>query len=421
MESQNKQMFEFGLTSKNIELNIPRENLLRCTIKESIFQVVPRFELVLKDNSNFTENIPIIDGDVLNIYMATNSDSKVFIKQDFLIGDYFIVPMNETETKTMLLSGFLDCKNLFFPHKNRSMNGNSKKVLSDIATEMGRELSDNKTLYGVSDSSFFDDVPKNVKDVIDDVRNVGEITPTDSMMWIQNSSNYDFINHIMNHAYLPKDTPFFYATVDGRFYYNSYYRAMNADPLYTAVFDIGASQTVYFDAKEANMMYYNYYDINVPNGDIKRNTGYGVDYYEYDNTGKTIKTNIFNDKTKNDYLNVNKKQTGVSRKMLLVDGGNTHSNFNRAYVQNNVIRNDMMGNCIALNIGSTCPVRLLDKILLKIPSNPDKSKINDIYSGEYIVTDIVHTVSFGGRYEKQIVVTNNGVNKSEFRKDYDIK
>ena len=178
--------------------------------------------------------------------------------------------------------------------------------------------------------------------------------------------------------------------------------------------------------EDKETMFYQSFDIVSINGAIKRKTGYGIKYIAYDGSG-SAKTTRYVDNTKNAMMkNVNKlytsKNSNVHQCTWSGSNPNVFSDYNTAMAQNHVIVSNLYENTISMKINSLTDVKLLDKIHAKIPSFSDSgNSINEVLSGEYLVVGIVHSLSYGGPYEKRILLSRRGLNISKDRNGYDVE
>ena len=63
----------------------------------------------------------------------------------------------------------------------------------------------------------------------------------------------------------------------------------------------------------------------------------------------------------------------------------------------------------------------MDKVFVKIKTAEAKQGTNDVYSGEYIITGIVHNINKDSQYTMILVLSRNGMNKTKSFNEYSSK
>ena len=384
------QLFYLKVVHKTMGVEIPKFNISWINIKESVFGIFPSFSMELNDPGNFSEALPIVDGDIITISWAANKTTDAnIITLDFKVSEYFVRPIHESKTSKIYITGFLNASDFFFPSKNRGFVGSSGIVLSKLVTEMGISL-------GTLDAT------------------------SDAMTWIQDGSNYEFINHILNRSYSPDSAMFAYMDVYGKFNYRDLNKALKQKEKFNAHYNLELAQTLGMSESESNSnIYFKAFDLVSINGEVKRNSGYGVDLVTYD--GKTFNiTSIKNTQKQTDLFD---RQSSVKSSYKYNGGSlnnaNVYPDYKAAIVGNSVRKMDFISNGVGLNINGLSQVKCLDKVVLSFPSFIQGGKhINDVHSGPYLVTNIVHTLSSGETYNKQVFLSRCGFNKSLSRTSY---
>lgn len=185
---------EFGITFPIIRINdlmISRYNIASMSIESSGF--VPTIDLTLKyDNTTFiSKNMPK-DGDMVSLYLRTNTDALTYLRNDFIITSCVIT--NNRATKINIYG------KMFIPELDssqfcESFTGTSKDVLKQLAKKY-------KIGFAFND---FDDT-------------------NDFQNWIKTEPGEEFISDIVKHAW-KDETSFFEAWID--LYYNMCYVNVN--------------------------------------------------------------------------------------------------------------------------------------------------------------------------------------------------
>ena len=73
-----------------------------------------------------------------------------------------------------------------------------------------------------------------------------------------------------------------------------------------------------------------------------------------------------------------------------------------------------------LNVNSQTIINIFDKVELIVPSLPiyDAGSVNELIGGTYLVAGIIHHISKGGIYKKEISLHRNGFNESNHQTSY---
>ena len=389
------QIFLVDLKLNNTDVTIPKENILSVELRESVLHLVPIAVISLNDKGNFTENFPIVDGDVLTLTIAPTKNSES-ITIELIVSEFVVSPRLEAKSSVLYLTAYLNIPTLFTPDTIEAKRGSSFDVLSQIVSTAGKIL--------VNDSS---------------------VTPSDDMVWYRHGSLFEYMSYILANSYVSDDTPFMFADSSSKFRYNTYKSAANKATKFMAKYDIAKTQQLFLDdVEDKYLMYFKSFDVVSINGTIKNECGYGVDCFSYN--GAAVNTERLDDSFKKTALaNV---YTGIaspsSLKILPWGKSNpdTYENFYKARILNQILKMNMFENTLTLMINPLTKVSLMDNIDVQFPSFFESNKsLNDVWSGEYLITTIVHTINFGGTYDKTVLVARRGLNKSTDRSYDNVK
>lgn len=388
------QAFYFKLFLKNAnnndDIEIPNETLEMVSIKEGILDIVPRMALRIADRGNFTENYPLYDGDVITIHFGASEEDENSHKMEFIISDIKITPTYEAKTSTLNISAYMNCPDFFYPYKNRALKGNSVDVLSQIAKEMG---------YGFV--------------------NRNSITTPDNMTWYQTGTNNSMMNHIIQRSYVMNDVPFIYGTKNMNFEYSCFSKCLETETKFIARYNIKKAQDRTLQDSDKGMMYYKQFDTISANGQDKRKSGYGVRNYNYDGSGGVVHDDIKTTFKQTDLFNSQKAYDGALSDRFYSgwNYGNAHGDYHKAIYQNYVFKNSVFSNTVELAVNPLTDISLMDGVMLDYPSFAQgSSESNEVWSGRYLAVGITHTMSYGGTYEKAVLLARNGINESASRK-----
>lgn len=189
---------EFGLTFPVIRINdvmVPRFNIKSMIISSSGF--VPTISLtIVYDNTTFiSKNMPK-DGDMVSVYLRTNTNALSYLRNDFIITSCTVTAKrNNNSTTRIYISGKMFIPELDSSQFCESFIGTSKDVLKQLATKY-------KIGFAFND---FDDT-------------------NDFQNWIKTEPGTKFIEDIVEHAW-KDETSFFKAWID--LYYNLCYVNVN--------------------------------------------------------------------------------------------------------------------------------------------------------------------------------------------------
>lgn len=360
------------------------QGILSVSISESILSVLPRIEVLLRDVGSLTEVRPILDKMVLSVTMGQRTDdieditSLLFNINSF----YFNSDVTLNQFTPLILSGYLAGEDMFAPNKNRSFRGSSDEILRRISREVKIPI---------------------------EIRTTGR----ENVIWYQDGSNYNFINHVSKRAFISNDGVFFYGTKDGNFVYTSIFTEKAKDLNFTAHYNPDRTEDFVITNKELDIMFYNSYNsLNVK--DCYNNIAcYGGTYTQYDLV-ESITREIHNGLGNTDLDNKFKKYSDIntfSLNMGLI-GDNSYKNIYRGKVQNEFFKFCLFSTTMLLNINTTTDVKLFDRVNLRLPSTIDRGEDNDVYSGEYYVAGLTYSVGDQNPYRKTALLCRSGINKS---------
>jgi len=361
-------------------------NIISITIKEWVFEILPKVELVLKYDPSIFEQYTIEDNDTFSIHLANSPKNPNMFKIDCMVHDYKISVIGDDRAKAIQITGILKCKNMFTLQNKCYSKKNSYQVFQEIAGDVG--LSINKS------------------------QNVNQL---DKMTWYQlNQNNYDFIKHVMKRAYIHDDALFFYANHKGEFVYTSLNTEVNKKDGKIAKFSIENFENWNPEEKDKTIWYNSYEIINLQ-GIFNKESNYGgvIEYYDLIDKKEASYSN-FNKMTELSFID----KDYYNKPVFGIYGGIYNSTtmygekYFESYVRNYFLRNNLLGFSLELNINSVIDVNLFDKVKLEMNSQITKS-FDRIYSGEYLITGIAYFISMNGIFQKRIYLSRNGFNKPD--------
>lgn len=390
------QIFFVDLRLNKTDLAVPKENILYVELREGILQLVPIVTIKMNDKGNFTENYPICDGDVITLTIAPTKEADS-ISMEFIVSEFVTSPRTEGKSSVFTLTAYYNIPTLFTPDLVSAKKGSSFDVLSAVVKECGSKVSNDSTA-----------------------------SPCDNMVWYRHGCVFEYMSYILSNSYVSDDTAFFYMDHTNKFRYNTYKSAAEKNAKFMAKFDIDKTQKLVLqDPEDKDMMYFKSFDVVSINGTVKNEVGYGVRCMSFNGEDDILDETITDSFKVTDLENVYTGLASPSSLRVLPwaqSNPDVYENFYKAKVHNQILKMNMYENTLTLMINPLTNVSLMDCINLQFPSFFESAQsLNDVWSGKYLITTIVHTITFGGTYEKTILVARRGLNKSSDREYNDVK
>ena len=359
------------------------DNIISITISENVLSLLPKIDLIMNDSGDVLHNRPFLDQDMLYVTMggrtSENEVSMIFTINSF----YFESDLMNQQGNALHIVGYLASDGLLTDTHRRSYKGSSDKVIGDIASNVGLTY-DNR------------------------------VSGIDSVVWYQNGSNYQFINHVAKRSYVPNDGVFVYGTSDSGIVYTSYNTELAKGAKFIAKFDteMTSNDVLYLD--DESTVYYDQF--NYINNTTMFNTQYtyGMSHTRYDLSEYAGYEYTINSKT-TDYFNMHKDYAGTISSGLYMNAINDKSyvdNIYRGKVLNEYYKYNLFSDTMLMNVNVLNDIKLFDIIDVDITSLIDRVSTNEVYSGLYFVVSISYTVTRNGRYTKEIMLSRYGINKS---------
>jgi len=362
---------------------IASNNIINLTIREWVLDILPKIEISIADFGALIEVVTLNENDEIEVFLGKHLESNNILHMVFQLSDFNVTVMADNRMLLLNIVGYLKVDDMFILKNRRFAGTFSKDVLNQIATETGLE--------------FY---------------NKYNINTNDQMTWLQvNSSNYNFVKHVLKRSYIANDVVFGYADHTNRFIFTSLNREIDNNNYKVAKFNVKESE--FKTDSQDNNIYYNAYDVVNLSGHYNKITGYGVkvDYYdlEIDNSITYNTINKISDSLK---TFIKTDTNGTKTKNIIGGSFNDLNLYSDKYYEtmgrNEFLINSMFGFSIAIQIDAEEDINLFDKIQLVLPSLV--SEFNDKYSGFYLVGGIIHTIDNGGIYRKCLSLHTNGRN-----------
>jgi hypothetical protein len=368
-------------------IDVPVDSISSIVIRNWIFDVIPRIELTIQDNGTFCEIYPLTDATEILLEIGKSKESN-HITTTFILDNYAIDILAGNSSNIITITGFLKYNDFFFPvHTRAFKNQTSISVLEKIAGEAGWT-----------------------------VNNVIPSQSNDKMSWLQiNSSNYDFLQHVLKRSSITNDLLIAYAKFNSTFIITSLKTAISQSFLKTCRFDLKkAAADVLTDKNDAMVLWTNGYKVDSIAGYLNKIGGYGLTSSFYDMTSaKTLSSAI----DSHPLAKYKSNQSYIGKFVDSINYGSLNANMSNNYYKGQITNRNLMasqfGTMITAKINPLAlnKVNLMDVINFTMPSINARQN-NEIYSGDYLVCGMVAYSSKSSPLQLEINLLRNGRNKS---------
>jgi len=386
------------------------------TIREWVFDTLPRIEIDLSDNGRFTDQIPLEDNDEIEIEINNFASEEPPIKSTFILQDWEFKNSGPGKSQQTLitLTGLLKTTDMTFPIKRRIFaSRNSQEVFETIAGEAGLDFE-------------------------------SKVTPKDEMNWIQmESSNHDFLRHVLYRSYVgDNDTPFLYTDRKGKMTYTSLRKELGKEQeIKRFVFNIQSavlnSQTKNEEEteelleeereQEGNIFYFFNWKFKNMAGTFNKTNSYGRSFNYYD-----LSDDIHREITTDDHplsmhslkdkANVETPTIVHSDNYGIQDNSNVHENYHLAFTQNKYLRDNFFSSYLMIYTRPNDNIKLFDLVNIEVPSLlPIETNVDEVHSGRYIVGGIIHNVAKQSIYNTILILFRNGMDVKGYLKNFESK
>ena len=421
--NDNKKILEVDHGQKNFVLKVSINGvdvepltIENITIREWIFDKLPRLELSFVDAGRFVDQYPLQDNDEIKITLNNFNDEDPVIEAKFDLQDYVIKNMGRSQRSqvSIEITGLLKTDEFTFPLKSRAFKGkNSSEVCDKISQEAGLKFE-------------------------------SRVTPADSMNWLQiNSSNIDMLSHVTQRAYVKKDDmTFIYVDRDGTLVYTSLNTETGKEDVKLAKFNLEKSSlnSALFtsdalekikknDAEQykskTDIVYFNNFFYNNVAGTFNKKNSYGYRFFYNDMDVSKKKILDFDEHPLSDNSLKEKDNIGkiVSNKINgFLDTDNVFEHYFTSLGQNEYIRDNFFSSCLVIYTGPRNTLKLFDKVNVELPTtSPIESDLDEVHSGNYIVGGIIHEASKNSIYNTIVILFRNGLNVKGFKKEFETR
>lgn len=368
---------------------IPWNNVRSLTVREYIYDMIPRFKLSFTDDGFFTTDNPLCENQIIEVIASYSDTGKNIINQKFKIISY----------EQIVLSSNIDNLYLF------SVEG----ILHSAAKI-------NKEIYNKSyKQKTFSEVVEQIASNSSLTSNIA-IQSKDRMNWFQTNKSYvAFLNEsIYKSSVGDNDAPFCYIDRHGTLNYSS----------------------IQTSNKKSSDLILSYSPTEVSKGNKENNTSQRyftsytyTDLSGYFNTyggGNGIKYSYYNEsdfvtKDSKEYKSsgltkfINKNKDSVQTKYLqfgTYNQGNLYEGYFDTLVRNQILRGSILSNNLVISAQPN-HYNLLDKINIEIKGKKSTSNVQKPNSGNYLIGGIVHNFSNSGQYAQMLVCFRDGMDGAD--------
>lgn len=355
------------------EFELILSNIRSIQIRQWVFDLVPRINIVFRDDDLFFNLSTLKDSSIIRLQVAVSEEDANKKEYQFCLSDFDFYKVQNVAT--VEVSGYLKTKNLFSPITSRAFRQKtSLDCVKDIAGTLGLNFKSSDGLR-----------------------------PSDRMTWLQTLSNFDFLKYLWSKSSIPDDLPLIFADLDGNLNYRALNRELKSNLITeleysTELFNIKTTEGLnQYKAKNNKPdRYGNFYGLKVKN--IQQYLNFlaangqsiiGLDYASGDKFERILAQKSYPVVTNNsDFKSaegeiVNYEYVGINSESVFRD-------FLTVEAQNEYNLYSFFSQSLFTSINYLCQIELLDKVNLRVPSwiNNDMTDINVPYYGTWIVGGI---------------------------------
>ena len=359
MAVQNRQEAGYSILLNINGQEIPYQNVDGLVVRESIFSVLPRFNMILRDVGWLSSGTPAKTGDQIRVSIVSNAGKSGDVHFPFRVmrvSNQNVDP-NMANTAILNVEGLLDFPGLFSGLNSVVFNEKFSDVVSEVAKTVGMKPKIN-------------------------------ITSNDKMKWTCFGESYmKFLLKSLNHVHISeKECPVLYGSKSGELIFDGIKRASESPSRISLVFDPTATVTpTNYQDKDFIRKGHAESRINVPYSNWS-----AIDIKEYMDEfagGNGIRLSYFDgEPVEKDWMP--KDSTGVTERMVYgVKTLNVHKNYYSAMVNNRLNKNSFFGTCITMNTG-LFGFKPMDRVHVTIPAGNLGDTSKEL-SGEYLIFQVL--------------------------------
>lgn len=364
-------------------VQIPMNNIQICVVREWIFDILPRLEVVFSDVFNVVESVDLRQYDEIELTMKYDVDSKPNVSIKFTLLTIEISPTGSgVPVKIVQLTGVGAKKSFYYDIKSRSFSSSNSSVV------VGSVFSGN----GIENNS------KNIK-------------TNDSMNWMQCSvSDLDFLKHIKNKSYkTDDDSMFIYIDRKGFGNYNSLKDKASLSPKVNFKY---VTTPMPEKEKDNEVSYSNFTYKNLL-GVSAVTEGFSDSVIQVGSDGEMEQTNFFDVSKKLNFLSDNPYVYRTEKKFVRNslqprNTGNTYEQYFINKERKKLVERLFFSTMVIVSGLPHSKVNLMDVINLEIPvAKSSASDVSGKYSGDYLVGGMIHQLVGTNMYQCSYALFRN--------------
>ena len=340
--------------------SVPYQNVLGLTIRESVFDLLPRLQLAIKGLDIFVTSPPVKSGSIVTISAVNDENTqKSTMNMRFVVmsAQADLADPNLKTAAVLQIDAILATDRKMLSLRSETYDMRFSKAVEKVAGECGLDC--------------------NVR-----------IQSNDKMLWgCFNQSPLSFLNTAKRSSYIAKDElPVLFCDKNGTLVYDGWKHASKSDTVISFNSDvIGSVTPVGYDlgltakGKSVSMMNVPYYDWSYK--DMRTYAGeflggFGVASTWVNGSGE-----------------VEEEKSGdpTSRLVRGVLPAGVHKNYYKAQAQNRRLGSDVFSDCVILTCG-LYDVPVLSHVHIDIPEDTNGGKSQSL-SGEYLIFQVMQVMN----------------------------
>ena len=365
------------------EVQIPMNNIQALVVREWVFDVFPRMELMFNDVFNLIEISPVKRFDKISLTMSYDKNSKANVKLDFIVMTVDFESMSAGIPVKLIQINALACP---------------KEALINFRTSSYQKSISSEVLSNVYSRNKFE------------LNKFVEKT-NDNMTWLQCSQNdLNFVKHVCMRSF-KSDDDLLYTYVDRKGFAN-----------YISVKDSSSTNKVVkfehtdvpMPTKEDNdINYFGNYKIRDFSGVVASDSENYDSIVSYDDNGEPTQEDFYENSSKMNFLTdnpfVTREDSGYVNNEFVPRGyDNTFQNYQLNLSRREYLEKMFFSTMLTFSTVPNYDVQLSDICDVTIPvakAKPGQKSTN--YSGKYFLGGMIHQLVGTNTYQTQYALFRN--------------
>lgn len=362
---------------------IPTNNISVCVVREWIFDIVPRLEVIFQDVYNITEVNKLKAFDEVELTMKYDVGSKPNVSLKFVI-----VTIDITNTgigvpiKIVQLTALSGSKSFFSDFRSKSFGKTSSVEVI-------------KSVYKTNSIPYQDE----------------GLTTSDNMLWLQcSTSDVDFIKHVRDRTY-KTDDDCIYAYLDrkGKGHISSLKTKATVNPTMSFKY----VTTLLPEPEQVSHVSFNGFSYKDFMGISTLSEDIADSVIQVDEDGSTKQTNIYDVATKLNFISGNPmvfrdNPSFVKNTFQPRDSGNTYEQYYINKTRRKFVERMFFSTMVVVSGLPHSKINLMDTVNLEIPvPKSNTGSISKMYSGKYLVGGMIHQLIGTNMYQCSYALFRN--------------